>query len=51
MLHDLSKHDRNRDGLLALGMADYVAAEIDGDPALQRALRTMRSFVGDQRGE
>jgi hypothetical protein len=43
--HDLRSFDRNREGLLSLGMADYVAAEIDGNPALQCALREMREFV------
>lgn len=43
--HDLASHERNREGLLSLGMTDYVAAEIDCNPALQRALREMREFV------
>ncbi|KAF1722649.1 hypothetical protein [Pseudoxanthomonas wuyuanensis] len=47
IVHDLRSFDRNREGLLALGMHDYVASQIDGNPALQRALATMRTYVGE----
>lgn len=41
----VAAHDRNRAGLLALGMTDYVAAEVDGDTTLQALLGRLRAMA------